>query len=162
MQLLLQRSQAILLTSIFESLTVALLEAMAAGVVPVVRAIESGIPELVHHERTGVLAENDPGDAAAALVRLSREPDLWHHCSTQARSLVDDSYTAGHCFELWLGLIQQRQGTIVQFPLITSNLRQLLPLGDAPSQMQYRTTPTPSNNLHPRRLVGAAKRRFGL
>ena len=43
-QPLLQRSQAILLMSEYEGLPVALLEAMAAGVVPVVRSIESGIP----------------------------------------------------------------------------------------------------------------------
>lgn len=161
-QPLLQHSQAILLMSDFEGLPVALLEAMAAGWVPVVRAIESGIPELVLHVRTGMLVPNDPTQAAAALVGLSREPGLWHHCSFQARSLVDDSYTADHCFELWLGLIQQHQGTSVQFPLTTPNLRRLLPLGDAPFQMQYRTTPAPSNKLHPRRLVGAVKRRFGL
>jgi colanic acid/amylovoran biosynthesis glycosyltransferase len=52
-QPLLQRSQAILLMTAFEGLPVALLDAMAAGVVLVVRAIESGIPEQVHHERTG-------------------------------------------------------------------------------------------------------------
>ena len=98
-QPLLQRSQAILLMSDFEGLPVALLEAMAVGVVPVVRAIESGIPESVQHEHTGLLVENDPAKAAAALLRLSREPDLWQHCSTQAQALVQAGYGADQCLQ---------------------------------------------------------------
>jgi colanic acid/amylovoran biosynthesis glycosyltransferase len=52
-----QCSQSILLMSDFEGLPLALLEAIAIEVVPVVRVIESGIPDLVHHERTGMLVE---------------------------------------------------------------------------------------------------------
>lgn len=106
---LLQRSQAILLMSDFVGLPVALLEAIAAGVVPVVRAIESGIPELLHHERTGLLVGNDPAEAAAALVRLSNDPDLWERCSSQARALMQVSYCAGYCFERWLHFFQCEQ-----------------------------------------------------
>lgn len=61
----------------FDALPVDLLEPMAAVAVPVTRAIESGIPELVHHERSGFLVENDPLAAASALIRLSRDPVLW-------------------------------------------------------------------------------------
>ena len=100
-QLLLQRSLAILLICGFEGLPVALLEAMAAGVVPVVRAIESGIPELVLHQRIGLLVENDPVEAAAALLRLSHTPTFWQQCSTQARELVQAGYGAGKSFERW-------------------------------------------------------------
>lgn len=39
----------------FEGLPLALQEAMATGVVPVVREIESGVPELVHHESKGLV-----------------------------------------------------------------------------------------------------------
>ena len=93
-QLLLQCSQAILLMSDFEGLPVALLEAMAAGVVSEVRAIESGIPELVLHERTGLLVGNDPAEAAAQLVRLSGDSQLWQHCCTNSRALVQEGYNA--------------------------------------------------------------------
>jgi glycosyltransferase involved in cell wall biosynthesis len=87
-----QRSQAILLMSDFEGLPVAPLQAMAAGVVPVVLAIESGIPELVHHERTELLVVNDSSETAAELVRLSRDRSLGQRCSTQSRALAKAGY----------------------------------------------------------------------
>lgn len=131
-QLLLQRSQAILLMSDFEGLPVALLEAMAAGVVPVVRSIPSGIPELVHNERTGLLVANDPADAAAALIRLSQNPDLWQNCSRNGCSLVEASYSAEQCYAQWMKLIQQQHGSSKpQFPINDANLTRTLPLADS-------------------------------
>lgn len=64
-----------------------------------VRATENGISELVQHERTGLLVSNDPAEAAAALVRLSSEPNFWQRCSTQTRALAEGGYGAEQCFE---------------------------------------------------------------
>jgi colanic acid/amylovoran biosynthesis glycosyltransferase len=158
-QPLLQRSQAILLMSDFEGLPVALLEAMAAGVVPVVRSIESGIPELVHHNRTGLLVANDPAEASAALVHLSHKPDLWQHCSSQARALVKASYSAGFCLDRWEQLIQEHEGsTRPHFPLSTTNLRQSLPLSDPRFQTQVSSSLSPWSRMHPRRVAGRIRR----
>ena len=63
MQPLLQRSQAILLVSDFQGLMVAMNEAMAAGLAPVVREIKSGIPPVI----TGMIVNNDSAAAAAEL-----------------------------------------------------------------------------------------------
>jgi colanic acid/amylovoran biosynthesis glycosyltransferase len=156
---LLQRSQAILLMSDFEGLPVALLEAMAAGVVPVVRAIESGIPELVHHERTGLLVSNDPAQAASALVRLCRDPHLWQRFSTQTRALVEAGYGADQCFERWLGVMEQQRGpTHPPFPIRTTDLRGLLPLADPRFRSQYLRPPSRWSRLHPRRVLGRLRR----
>jgi|688.fasta_scaffold05340_13 colanic acid/amylovoran biosynthesis glycosyltransferase len=161
-QPLLQRSQAILLMSDFEGLPVALLEAMAAGVVPVVRAIKSGIPELVLHEETGLLVQNDPAEAAAALVRLVREPELWLHCSSEARARVLNYYSAEHCFALWTRLIMDRNNTGCQFPINITNLSRSLPLNDQRWQNITRSTRKASDRLHPRRLLSVMKRRIGI
>lgn len=143
----------------FEVLHVALLEAMAAGVVPVVRAIESGIPKLLHYDGTGLLVANAPAEAAAALTRLSQKQALWEHCSSQARALVEASYSADYCFGLWEGLFQQYQDSaMMQFPISTANLRRVLPFGDPLFQVQYPPSSTPSSRLHPRRLLGPVKR----
>ena len=99
-------AQAILLMSDFEGLPIALLEAMAAGVVPVVRRIPSGIPELVDHERTGLLVSEDPAEAARALLRLADDPDLWRRCSTAARDLVAQHYSAEGSYRQWLQLLE--------------------------------------------------------
>jgi colanic acid/amylovoran biosynthesis glycosyltransferase len=156
---LLARSQAILLMSDFEGLPVALLEAMACGVVPVVRSIPSGIPELVHHEQTGLLVANDPDAGAAALLRLANNPALWQHCSDSGRALVGGSYSAGHCYQSWLNLIANHQARPrANFPLSTSGLDATLPLHDSRFQIQYPSPPPSLSRFHPRRVLGRLRR----
>jgi len=104
-QEILLRSQAILLMSDFEGLPVALLEAMAAGVVPVVRAIASGIPEVVIPGETGLLVGEDPEEAATALLRLAQDPALWERCSQGARQLVAERFSRDNCHRQWLELL---------------------------------------------------------
>ncbi len=137
-QTILLDCQAILLMSDFEGLPVALLEAMAAGVVPVVRSIPSGIPELIHHEQTGLLVSDDPDDAAAALIRLARDPSLWHHCSAAARQLVVETYSAEKSYARWLALIESLQRrSAPRYPIQfrgRMNFRDLDPLLHAPYQ----------------------------
>jgi colanic acid/amylovoran biosynthesis glycosyltransferase len=158
-QPLLERCQAILLMSDFEGLPVALLEAMAAGVVPVVRAIESGIPELVHHERTGLLVANNPAEAAAELVRLSSEPGLWQHCSGQAQAMVARSFSADLCFEQWQGLIRhQQRGAVRMYPISANGLRRTIPLGDARFLAQYPAQPSRWRRLIPGRIKNLVRR----
>ena len=93
--------QAILLMSDYEGLPVALLEAMAAGVVPVVRDIPSGVPELVQHGETGLLVSEDCQQAADAIVSLYQRPDLWNQCSKNARHLILKAYERQNCFKAW-------------------------------------------------------------
>jgi colanic acid/amylovoran biosynthesis glycosyltransferase len=59
-----------------EGIPVVLMEAMSSGVAVVASAI-SGIPELVEHERNGLLVPPaDPDGIAAAITRLARDPEL--------------------------------------------------------------------------------------
>ena len=111
-------AQAILLMSDFEGLPVALLEAMAAGVVPVVRFIPSGIPELVQHERTGLLGDDRPENVAGLLVRLAHDASLWQRCSVAGRELVAQHYSADVCYRRWLALVQELDSrSAVRYPL---------------------------------------------
>ena len=72
-----------------------IVEAMATGV-PVVSTDISGIPELVEHERTGLLVpSNDPQALAAAMARLLREPALGQRLAAAARARLDQ------CFDCW-------------------------------------------------------------
>ena len=161
-QPLLQRSQAILLMSEFEGLPVALLEAMAVGLVPVARAIESGIPELVQHEHTGLLVENHPAEAAAALVRISRDPVLWQRLSTHSRALVEAGFGAEQCFERWLRLIeQQRSPARSAFPICITDLHRALPTADSRFQLLYTSPPSRWHVLHPVRVFRRFRRWMG-
>ena len=70
-------------------------EAMAVGV-PVVATDVSGIPELVRHERTGLLAPSrDPAALAAAMKRLLADRGLAERLATAGRDLLTRE------FDLW-------------------------------------------------------------
>ena len=84
---------------------------MAAGVVPVVRSIPSGIPEVVRQRETGLLVSDDPEQAAAALGTLAADPALWQHCSAALRQLVEERFSSDHCHGQWLALVRELQAT---------------------------------------------------
>lgn len=72
-----------------------IVEAMATGV-PVVSTEVSGIPELVEHERTGLLVPpNDPVALAAAIARLLGDAALGKRLAGAARARLD------RCFDCW-------------------------------------------------------------
>lgn len=79
--------------SIFEGQGVAILEAMSVGV-PVIASQVGGIPEMVLHEKTGLLVE--PKNVAAlrdAILRIRSEPELAERLSGSARRHVADEYS---------------------------------------------------------------------
>jgi glycosyltransferase involved in cell wall biosynthesis len=72
-----------------EGLPVALLEAGAAGVVPVASDLASGIPEIVRHGETGYLAPvGDCRAFAAAIQALATDRQRLDAMSAAVRSLV--------------------------------------------------------------------------
>jgi glycosyltransferase involved in cell wall biosynthesis len=85
----LQRHDVFLLTSDFEGMPIALLDAMGRGCVPVVTDIASGIPELV---QDGVNGYRVPvGDAAAfadRLAALQRDVELRRRFAARAHATV--------------------------------------------------------------------------
>jgi len=91
----LARAHAFLLPSVtaangdMEGIPVALMEAMAAGL-PVVSSFHSGIPELVQHEATGLLAaERDVAGLAACLAWVADHPEGCLRMAEHARAFVE-------------------------------------------------------------------------
>jgi glycosyltransferase involved in cell wall biosynthesis len=81
------------LPSLYEGSSLAVLEAMAAGI-PVVSSAIGGTDELIEDGRSGLLAP--PGDAAAwaaALRRVLADPQLRHGFAARARERVDAGLT---------------------------------------------------------------------
>jgi len=77
-----------------EGLPNVVLEAMAAGT-PVIASRHAGISEAVEHGRTGFLVdEQDPEGLAAALRRLSDEPDLRRRLGENARRAAVERFDA--------------------------------------------------------------------
>jgi colanic acid/amylovoran biosynthesis glycosyltransferase len=91
-----------------EGLSVALMEAMAAEL-PVVASDISGIPELVEHERSGLLVPSgDPVVLADALERLSRDHELRRRMGEAGRRKVLRAFSleanARHLLGLFRGV----------------------------------------------------------
>jgi glycosyltransferase involved in cell wall biosynthesis len=99
-------AHAVILMSDYEGLPVALLEAMACGLVPVVKNIRSGIPQLVKHGETGILVE-DVNTATKALVDLSTDQARWTRMSDSARMLVSRNYSRENSHSRWRELIAE-------------------------------------------------------
>ena len=84
---------AFALSSVTEGLPVALLEALAAGLTPIVSDV-GGMPEVVQRAGVGsVVPAGDPGALAAALVRHARSRDRWPAWGETARGAFARHFT---------------------------------------------------------------------
>ncbi len=89
----LAQAQVFVLSSHHEGSPNAILEAMASGL-PVVAARTGGIPELVEHERTGLLVEPENlAEFASALVRLLEDRVLCTTLGTGGRKKTVDQHS---------------------------------------------------------------------
>jgi Glycosyl transferases group 1/Glycosyltransferase Family 4 len=78
-----------------EGLGSAALLAMSAGV-PVIASNVGGLPEIVRHEETGLLVENDPAEVAAAIRRLADDSALARRLGDTARQAVIRGFSVEH------------------------------------------------------------------
>jgi hypothetical protein len=76
-----------------EGLGSAVLLAMAAGV-PVIASNVGGLPEIVDHERTGLLTANTLEAVAYAIRRLMQDRALALRLADQARSVLQEKFSA--------------------------------------------------------------------
>lgn len=79
--------------SISEAMSLVVLEAMASGL-PVVASRTGGIPDMIHHEETGILVPpGDPLALADAIYRVLVDTKLAHKLSKNAFRMVQDNYS---------------------------------------------------------------------
>jgi glycosyltransferase involved in cell wall biosynthesis len=99
------------LSSKFEGLPIALLEAMATGVAPVVTAV-GGIPEVVHDGEDGLLVPpGAPGPLATAIARLLAAPEVRHEIAGRARARAADfdlAHAVRRTESIYLGVLGPR------------------------------------------------------
>jgi glycosyltransferase involved in cell wall biosynthesis len=76
-----------------EGLGLVFLEALASGT-PVVGSDVGGIPDIIQHGRTGLLARpEDPEDIARQCLRMLREPALRENTLAQATRSIDERFS---------------------------------------------------------------------
>ncbi|GEM_PF-659175 len=109
MQEVLSQAHVIALLSDYEGLPVALLEAMACGVVPVCRPMRSGIDELVEHGVTGLLVEDSFDSFVGAVRRLKLDPALRARLSEGARARAAE-FGRKRNEEAWENLLRSLAG----------------------------------------------------
>jgi len=88
----LSQAAAFMYLTLSEGLGSAVLLAMAAGV-PVIVSNIGGLPEIVEHERTGLVTENSAAEVAGAIKRLRDNPELAHSLAKHAREQVEQKFT---------------------------------------------------------------------
>jgi glycosyltransferase involved in cell wall biosynthesis len=72
---------------------VAVLEASASGL-PVVATRHAGIPDVVIHEKTGLLVEEGDVDGMAeSMIRLAKDPDLAYRLGRAGRARIEAEFT---------------------------------------------------------------------
>lgn len=87
-----------------EGIPVALMEAMAQGL-PVLATRHSGTPELVEHDRSGLLcAEGDRDALAANMLAFARAPERWAAMGAAGAAKVRAEFDLAH----WNDLLLQR------------------------------------------------------
>lgn len=101
------RNHAFVLLSDYEGLPIGLMEAMACGMVPVCTAMDSGIPELVTHGKTGLLVSDRKASFIEAVQSLQEDRALLKELSDNARSLIVEHYSSDIAGKLWMNLIDE-------------------------------------------------------
>jgi glycosyltransferase involved in cell wall biosynthesis len=108
MQEILLGFDVLVLLSDYEGLPIAVLEAMACGVVPVCLRMRSGIPELVEDGVSGIIVEDRGGTFTSAIQRLHDNPTLWATLSNNARLKIESGYSMAHCANEWAAFLRER------------------------------------------------------
>jgi glycosyltransferase involved in cell wall biosynthesis len=89
---ILDAAQALVVTSVREGMPHTILEAMVAGV-PIAATAVAGIPEMIRHEREGLLVRpEEPGEMARAIVRLLDDRALAERLAAAAAERVRSEF----------------------------------------------------------------------
>lgn len=101
-------AEALVLPSYWEAIPVAVAEAMAIGV-PVVAAAVRGVPELVEHERSGLLCPAPPeiGSFTLAMARLLRDRPLAGRLAAGGHEAVERVYRLDRMIDAHASMYRQ-------------------------------------------------------
>lgn len=101
------RADVLVVTSQWEGLPIAMLEAMALGAVPIATDVD-GIPEAIDDGVSGVLVSTrSPTEVADAVERLDADRSSLTTMSQAARATVERRFTAERMADEWMALLDR-------------------------------------------------------
>jgi glycosyltransferase involved in cell wall biosynthesis len=104
---LLSQHDVFLLASDYEGLPLSMVEAMGAGLVPVVSELPSGIRELVDETTGRRVAPDNVTGYAEAIIWLHEHRDAMGRMSANARTRVVREFSTSAMADRWLGAFPQ-------------------------------------------------------
>lgn len=104
----------IVLLSDFEGLSVAVMEAMACGLVPVCLQMHTQFDELIEDDVNGLVVHDRDDSFVAAIRRLREEPGLWERLSCAARARVEQEFSIHVIANRWLELLHTLRASVDQ------------------------------------------------
>jgi glycosyltransferase involved in cell wall biosynthesis len=96
----------LVLLSDYEGLPISMLEAMAAGVVPICLDVRSGIREALEHGVNGLIVKDRTDDFFSAAKALG-DPAKWQKLSLAARETARRRYSIEECARQWVRLLRR-------------------------------------------------------
>jgi len=150
----------IVLLSDSEGLPIALMEAMACGVVPICLRVPSGVLELVEDGVTGLLVNDRGDDFVAAVRQLRDEPGLWERLSRAARAKIEAEYSQEQSAARWAAFFEElRRNAGQRRPIEIPSRFDLPPVHPDLAHLDERKRPLPDQMLRwLRRQAGSIRR----
>jgi colanic acid/amylovoran biosynthesis glycosyltransferase len=122
-QRVMAEASVLVLLSDYEGLPIALLEAMACGLIPVCLRVRSGVGQLIEQGETGFLVD-DRGDEFVATIRaIASDAVLRSRVSSAARERIVAEYSDEANASRWTVLLEDRSR---QSPQPEASVRALL------------------------------------
>ena len=102
-----QEHHVFTLMSDYEGMPIALMEAMACGVVPVCYVGEGGVDEIIEHGVNGFIVKNRGEDYQEKLQLLVNDRSLWETMSKNAIATIQQKYSSKITHHKWFELLNQ-------------------------------------------------------
>lgn len=140
--------QVFTLMSDYEGMPVALMEAMACGVVPVCLEEASGVNEIIEHGKNGFIVKNKHEDYQKHLLLLLNNTNLWKEMSTNAKKTIEEKYSAEITHKQWFNLLKSYEVIKIKPFKLPRSIKldgELLHYGDNRKKPFYETFPSEIN-----------------
>ena len=158
------QNHVFILLSDYEGIPIALMEAMACGLVPVCSNIRGGMAELIAAGETGFLINDRNDEFVNTIKKIKSDYNLWQKISAAARNKIKEEYSDETCNRSWLNFLKSLTAGKEAFrPIAIPAVAELASLF-YPPEFERLSNPMPATLLIPvyklKSWAGRMKRNF--